>query len=340
MDPAGPASRRTPLYAGELHRRRLGRVDRRQRRRRAQDHHRRSHLEQAVDGRRADAVRQLRRRRGASSAWWAAGGSGARPRATAARSRWSDASLGTDAAAATASPAPSGSSAWAVGGRRRHPHVQPGLRRPGHDGGRPGERRSLRLDGSAASAVTLTAVDAGRAGVARNATTPSTAAGSSPTPRRFAVPGPGTPLDHLLVGRPGGERRSGRHRLREHRRHAAHGRLRCRLRLARRRRAPCTSPPADAGGSGVAADRVPAGRRDRAGLTATGDAFLVAAGVVGDGAHTYEIRAVDAAGNVSGTEHLHREGRRDGADHHADGAGRRRPLRLGHDRAHGLTGRG
>jgi hypothetical protein len=58
--------------------------------------------------------------------------------------------------------------------------------------------------------------------------------------------------------------------------------------------------PADAGGSGVARSEYrPAGTADW--LVAGSNAFVVDAGVVGDGAHSYDIRAVDAAGNVSVT---------------------------------------
>ena len=58
--------------------------------------------------------------------------------------------------------------------------------------------------------------------------------------------------------------------------------------------------PADAGGSGVARSEYrPSGTTDW--LIAGSNAFVVDAGVVGDGPHPYDIRAVDAAGNVSVT---------------------------------------
>ena len=169
--------------------------------------------------------------------------------------------------------------------RRHHPQVQPGSRRPCHDGDRPPGRR--RTPAGRTRPGQRGAVGRRRRPRRRAPpTTPSTAAGRPPTPPLHGL-GPGQSHGHLLVGRPGGERRGRPRGLRQHRPHAADGRQRRRRGLAPDD-VTVHLMPADAGGSGVARSEYrPSGTTDWLSPAAT----VRRPPARSDGPHTYDIRA-------------------------------------------------
>ena len=229
-----------------------------------------------------------------ASRGWAAGASGA-IRTTANGSSWSIQASGTTQT--LRGLAASGSRAWAVGAGGAILTYSPDVKAPVTT------TAGLASDGhsdwtNAARTVTLTAVDAGRAGVAATYYTVD-GGGQLTYSSPFTVAGAGThTITYWSADQAGNVEAAGT------------GYVNIDV-----------TPPtvghdadgswhtgdvtvhltaADAGGSGVAKTEYrPAGAPGW--MTATGDAFLVAAGEVGDGAHIYEIRAVDVAGNASGT---------------------------------------